>query len=59
MYPLVFRTDTVFLMAGSIIHVDVESDSLSSAFLSLLDSAGFSQRVSEPTRRLSQILDLL
>ena len=46
-------------MAGSIIHVDVESDSLSSAFLSLLDSAGFSQRVSEPTRRFSQILDLL
>ncbi len=42
---LVLKTDKVIIVGDFNIHVDVDNDSLSSAFISLLDSTGFCQCV--------------
>ncbi|KAI3367040.1 hypothetical protein L3Q82_009670 [Scortum barcoo] len=41
---LVLENDKVIIVGDFNIHVDMDSDSLSTAFISLLDSIGFSQR---------------
>ena len=41
------------------IHMDVDSDSLRLAFISLLESMGVSQKVKEPTHCFNHILDLV
>ena len=46
---LVLQTDKVIIVGDFKIHVDVESDSLSSSFITLIDTVGFSQRVETPT----------
>ena len=56
---LVLKTDKIIIVGDFNIHVDVEDDSLSAAFISLLDSIGFSQKVSKPTHRQNHILDLV
>ena len=56
---LVLSTDKVIIVGDFNIHLDVDSDSLSTAFLSLLDSIGFSQCVNNPTHRLNHTLDLV
>ena len=56
---LVLKTDKVIIVGDFNIHVDVENDSLSAAFISLLDSIGFSQKVSKPTHRQNHTLDLV
>ncbi|KAI3356198.1 hypothetical protein L3Q82_017182 [Scortum barcoo] len=40
-----FENEKVIIVGDFNIHVDMDSDSLSTAFISLLDSIGFSQRV--------------
>ncbi|XP_074501484.1 uncharacterized protein LOC141773537, partial [Sebastes fasciatus] len=56
---LVLKTDKVIIVGDFNIHVDVDNDSLSTAFISLLDSIGFSQNVHKPTHRFNHTLDLV
>ncbi|KAM3610737.1 uncharacterized protein V6R79_008202 [Siganus canaliculatus] len=56
---LVLKSASVIVMGDFNIHVDNESDSLSRAFLSLLESVGFSQCVHEPTHCFLHTLDLV
>ena len=56
---LVLSTDKVIIVGDFNIHVDVENDSLSSAFMSLLDSIGFSQCVDRSTHCFGHTLDLV
>ncbi len=56
---LVLKTDKVIIVGDFNIHVDVENDSFSTAFISLLDSIGFSQSVHEPTHCFNHTLDLV
>ncbi|KAM3619051.1 uncharacterized protein V6R79_002231 [Siganus canaliculatus] len=56
---LVLQSASVIVMGDFNIHVDNESDSLSRAFLSLLESVGFSQCVHEPTHCFLHTLDLV
>ena len=56
---LVLSTDKVIIVGDFNIHVDVDVDSLSTAFISLLDSIGFSQSVNKPTHCLNHTLDLV
>ena len=58
-YKTVLKTDKVIIVGDFNIHVDVENDSLSTAFLSLLDSTGFSQMVNKPTHLHNHTLDLV
>ena len=56
---LVLKTDKIIIVGDFNIHVDVENDSLSAAFTSLLDSTGFNQNVDKPTHYLNHTLDLV
>ena len=56
---LVLKADKIIIVGDFNIHVDVDSDSLSNAFTSLLDSIGFSQCVHEPTHCFNHTLDLV
>ena len=56
---LLFKTDKVIIVGDFNIHVYVENDSLGTAFLSQLDSFGFSQCVHEPTHTFNHTLDLV
>ncbi|KAM3582729.1 uncharacterized protein V6R79_009137, partial [Siganus canaliculatus] len=56
---LVLKSASVIVVGDFNIHVDNESDSLSRAFLSLLESVGFSQCVHEPTHCFLHTLDLV
>ena len=56
---LVLSTDKVIIVGDFNIHVDVDDDSLSTAFISLLDSIGFSQSVNKPTHCFNHTLDLV
>ncbi len=56
---LVLETDKVIIVGDFNIHVDVDNDSLGSAFISLLDSIGFCQCVYKPTHRFNHTLDLV
>lgn len=53
-------TKSETMVTGDInIHVDVEMDSLSSCFKSILDSLGFLQVVNTPTHKQNHALDLM
>ncbi len=56
---LVLKTDKVIIVGNFNIHVDVDNDSLGSAFISLLDSICFSQCVHKPTHHFNHTLDLV
>ena len=56
---LVLKSDQVLLVGDFNIHVDVDNDSLSTAFNSLLDSIGFSQSVHKATHCFNHTLDLV
>ena len=56
---LVLKTDKIIIVGDFNIHVDIDNDSLSTAFISLIDSIGFSQTVHEPTHCFSHTLDLV
>ena len=56
---LVLSTGKLIIIGDFNIHVDVDNDSLSTLFISLLDSTGFSQTLNKPIHRLDHILDLL
>ncbi|KAM3618991.1 uncharacterized protein V6R79_001338 [Siganus canaliculatus] len=56
---LVLKSASVIVMGDFNIHVDNECDSLSRAFLSLLESVGFSQCVHEPSHCFLHTLDLV
>ncbi|KAM3613208.1 uncharacterized protein V6R79_022482 [Siganus canaliculatus] len=56
---LVLKSASVIVVGDFNIHVDNESDILSRAFLSLLESVGFSQCVHEPTHSFLHTLDLV
>ena len=56
---LVLSSDKVIIVGDFNIHVDVNSDSLTTAFNSILDSIGFSQHVNEPTHSFNHTLDLV
>ncbi|KAM3599083.1 uncharacterized protein V6R79_018580 [Siganus canaliculatus] len=56
---LVLKSASVIVVGDFNIHVDNESDSLSRAFLSLLESVGFSECVHEPTHCFLHTLDLV
>ncbi|XP_075941538.1 uncharacterized protein LOC142943729, partial [Anarhichas minor] len=56
---LVLKTDKVIIVGDFNIHVDVENNSLSTAFISLLDSIGFCQNVQKPTHCFNHTLDLV
>ena len=56
---LVLKTDKIIIVGDFNIHVDVENDSLCSAFISLIESIGFCQGVHEPTHRFNHTLDLV
>ena len=53
------KTDQIIIVGDFNIHVDVDRDSLSCAFNSLLESIGFIQHVNKPTHCLSHTLDLV
>ena len=46
---LVLSSDKVVIVGDLNIHMDVDSDSLKLAFISLLELMGISQNVNEPT----------
>ena len=56
---LAMNSDKVIIVGDFNVHVDVDDDCLTSAFKSLLDSIGFSQRVHEPTHSFNHTLDLV
>uniref|UniRef100_A0A8C5GPT6 Reverse transcriptase domain-containing protein n=1 Tax=Gouania willdenowi TaxID=441366 RepID=A0A8C5GPT6_GOUWI len=56
---LVLSSDKILIVGDFNIHVDKDSDSLSSAFMSLIDSVGFFQTINEATHRLNHTLDLV
>ncbi|XP_054860077.1 uncharacterized protein LOC129347328 [Amphiprion ocellaris] len=56
---LVLSSDKVIIVGDFNIHVDVDSDSLTTAFNSILDSIGFSQHVHKPTHSFNHTLDLV
>uniref|UniRef100_A0A8P4KLV1 Reverse transcriptase domain-containing protein n=1 Tax=Dicentrarchus labrax TaxID=13489 RepID=A0A8P4KLV1_DICLA len=56
---LVLKSDKVIIVGDFNIHVDVNNDSLSNAFISLLDSIGFYQSVNKPTHCFNHTLDLV
>ena len=56
---LVLSSDKVIIEGDFNIHVDVDNDSFSTAFISLLDSIGFSQSVNKPTHCLNHTLNLV
>uniref|UniRef100_A0A3Q3MS83 Reverse transcriptase domain-containing protein n=1 Tax=Mastacembelus armatus TaxID=205130 RepID=A0A3Q3MS83_9TELE len=56
---LVLRSDKVIIVGDFNIHVDVENNSLSIAFNSILDSIGFIQNVNKPTHCFNHTLDLV
>ena len=56
---LVLKTDKVIIVGDFNIDVDVDNDCLSAAFISLLDSVGFCQRVQKPTHSFGHTLDLV
>ncbi|XP_051233806.1 uncharacterized protein LOC127350821 [Dicentrarchus labrax] len=55
---LVLKSDKVIIVGDFNIHVDVDNDSLSNAFISLIDSIGFCQSVNKPTHCFNHTLDL-
>lgn len=56
---LVLQSDKLIIVGDFNIHVDADNDRLSTAFLSLLDSVGFSQIVHKPTHCFNHTLDLV
>ncbi|TKS65475.1 hypothetical protein D9C73_028281 [Collichthys lucidus] len=56
---LILKTDKVIIVGDFNIHVDNHNNSLSTAFISLLDSIGFCQSVNKPTHCLNHTLDLV
>ncbi|CAJ1053038.1 RNA-directed DNA polymerase from mobile element jockey [Xyrichtys novacula] len=56
---LVLLADKVIVVGDFNIHIDVENDSLSISFRSLLDSIGFTQCVHRPTHCFNHTLDLV
>ncbi|KAM7366739.1 hypothetical protein PAMP_014689 [Pampus punctatissimus] len=56
---LIVKTDKVIIVGDFNIHVDNHNHSLSTAFISLLDSIGFCQNVNKPTHCLNHTLDLV
>ena len=56
---LVLESNKLCVTGDLNIHVDVESNSLSSAFNSLIESIGFSQCVNKPTHIFNHTLDLV
>lgn len=56
---LVLKSDKVLVVGDFNIHMDVDNDSLRTAFISLIDSIGFSQSVHEPTHSHGHTLDLV
>lgn len=53
------NSDKVIIVGDFNVYMDIDDDYLASAFKSLLDSIGFSQRVHEPTHSFNHILDLV
>ena len=56
---LVLKTEKVIIVGDFDIHVDNNKDSLSVAFIPVLDSIGFSQCVHQPTHCCNHTLDLV
>ena len=56
---LVLSSDKVIIVGDFNIHMDVDSDSLKLAFISLLESMGVLQKVKEPTHCFNRFLDLV
>ena len=56
---LVLDSNRIILIGDLNVHIDVQTDSLSSAFTSLIDSIGFSQCVDKPTHIFNHTLDLV
>ncbi|XP_053300289.1 uncharacterized protein LOC128459207 [Pleuronectes platessa] len=56
---LVLKTDKIIIVGDFNIHVDNNKDCLSVAFISILDSIGFSQCVHKPTHCGNHTLDLV
>ena len=56
---LVLGSDKVVIVGDFNIHIDVDSDSLKLAFISLLESMGISQKVKEPMHCFNHNLDLV
>ena len=56
---LVLKTDKIIIVGDFNIHVDNTNDSCSVAFISILDSIGFSQCVHQPTHCCNHTLDLV
>ena len=56
---LVLESNKLCLTGDLNIHVDVETNSLSNAFNSLIESIGFSQCVNKPTHIFNHTLDLV
>jgi len=56
---LVLKSDKVIIAGDFNIHADIDNDSLATAFISLLDSIGFSQGVHKPTHCFNHTLDLV
>ncbi|XP_055361200.1 uncharacterized protein LOC129603535 [Betta splendens] len=56
---LVLSTDKVIVVGDFNIHVDVDSNCLSTAFNTLIDTIGFTQQVNEPTHRFNHTLYLV
>lgn len=54
-----FSTDKVIIVGDFNIHVDDDTDSLKTAFNSLLDSMGFCQLLKEPTHCHNRTLGLV
>ena len=55
----VLKTNKIIIVGDFNIHVDNNNDSLSVAFISVLDSIGFSQCVHQPTHCCNHTLDLV
>ena len=53
------KSDKVIIVGDFNIHVDVDNDSLSNEFISLIDSIGFCQSVNKPTHCFNHTLDLV
>lgn len=56
---LVLKTDKVIITGDFDVHVDINSDSFSTAFMSLLDSVGFRHSVHTPTGSFNHTFDLV
>ena len=56
---LVLESNKIIISGDLNVHVDVETDSLRNAFISLTESIGFAQCVDKPTHKFNHTLDLV